>query len=34
VHCNSEEKLANIMTKPLKVDNFVRLRKELGVCKI
>jgi len=29
--CSSEEQIANIMTKPLKLEQFVKLRGMLGV---
>ena len=32
VHCPSEEQIADIMTKPLKLDAFLKLRRLLGVC--
>jgi hypothetical protein len=32
VHCNSQDQIADIMTKPLKLDAFVKLRSMLGVC--
>ncbi|PNX58380.1 hypothetical protein L195_g050881, partial [Trifolium pratense] len=32
VHCRSEEQLADILTKPLKFDNFCKLREGLGIC--
>ncbi|KAK4440576.1 hypothetical protein Salat_0392500 [Sesamum alatum] len=32
VHCNTQEQLADIMTKPLKLDVFLKLRGLLGVC--
>ena len=31
-YCSTQEQLADIMTKPLKLDVFVRLRDQLGVC--
>ena len=34
VHCGSKDQLADVMTKPLKVDDFQRLRGLLGVCDI
>eukprot|EP00268_Persea_americana_P056077 TRINITY_DN6570_c0_g1_i4.p1 TRINITY_DN6570_c0_g1~~TRINITY_DN6570_c0_g1_i4.p1 ORF type:complete len:520 (+),score=81.62 TRINITY_DN6570_c0_g1_i4:3057-4616(+) len=34
VHCGSKDQLADIMTKPLKLDVFLRLREQLGVCMI
>jgi len=30
-YCSTEEQLADIMTKPLKVDNFQHLRNALGM---
>jgi len=30
-HCNSQEQIADIMTKPVKLEDFVRIRKQLGV---
>lgn len=32
VHCNTKEQVADIMTKPLKWDDFLKLRGLLGVC--
>lgn len=32
VHCQSEDQVANILTKPLKIDAFVKLQELLGVC--
>ena len=32
VHCGSRDQLADIMTKPLKAEDFQRLRNSLGVC--
>ena len=34
VHCSSEDQLADVMTKPLKLEQFLKLRKYLGVCLI
>lgn len=34
VHCGTAEQVADILTKPLKADTFVKLRKELGVCRM
>ena len=34
VHCRSQDQMANIMTKPLKLEIFQKLRKLLGVCEI
>ncbi|GAU27929.1 hypothetical protein TSUD_160240 [Trifolium subterraneum] len=31
IHCKSEEQLADMMTKPLKIDTFCRLRDSIGV---
>ena len=30
-HCNSQDQLADIMTKPLKLEAFCKLRAELGI---
>ena len=32
VHCNTLEQIADVMTKPLKLDAFLKLRTMLGVC--
>ncbi|KAL0440222.1 UNVERIFIED_CONTAM: Retrovirus-related Pol polyprotein from transposon TNT 1-94 [Sesamum latifolium] len=32
VHCDSQDQLADIMTKPLKLDQFLKLQRLLGVC--
>lgn len=34
VHCGSQEQIADIMTKPLKLDVFLKLRGYLGVCQV
>ena len=34
VHCGSQDQVADIMTKPLKLEAFQKLRKLLGVCEI
>ncbi|XP_050909928.1 secreted RxLR effector protein 161-like [Lathyrus oleraceus] len=34
VHCGSKDQVADIMTKPLKLEVFQKLRKMLGVCEI
>ena len=34
VHCGSQDQVADIMTKPLKLEVFQMLRKLLGVCEI
>ena len=31
-YCNSEDQVADILTKPLKLDVLVKLRRLLGVC--
>ena len=31
-YCSSQEQLADLMTKPLKLDTFHKLRQSLGVC--
>ena len=33
VHCGTSEQIADILTKPLSLETFVRLREKLGVCK-
>lgn len=32
VHCRSKDQIADIMTKPLKLEEFLKLRDLLGVC--
>ena len=32
VHCSTQEQVADIMTKPLKLEAFLKLRDELGMC--
>ncbi|KAG6396851.1 hypothetical protein SASPL_143008 [Salvia splendens] len=32
VHCGTNDQIADILTKPLKLEAFVRLREKLGVC--
>ncbi|KAG6737267.1 hypothetical protein POTOM_058781 [Populus tomentosa] len=34
LHCRTQEQIADLMTKALKVETFQKLREELGVCKI
>jgi hypothetical protein len=34
VHCRSAEQIADILTKPLKAESFVKLRALLGMCSI
>ncbi|KAH9735189.1 hypothetical protein KPL71_017659 [Citrus sinensis] len=34
VYCRSEDQVADIFTKPLKLASFFKLRKSLGVCKL
>ncbi|XP_040361647.1 secreted RxLR effector protein 161-like [Rosa chinensis] len=33
-YCSSQDQVADVMTKPLKLDDFVRLRELLGVCTV
>jgi hypothetical protein len=33
-HCGTQEQIADIMTKPLKLDVFLKLRKLLSVCEV
>lgn len=33
VHCGTKEQIADLMTKPLQLDAFLKLRNRLGVCK-
>ncbi|KAL2585495.1 hypothetical protein AAZV13_13G001300 [Glycine max] len=32
MHCGTQEQVADIMTKPLKLDTFLKLRRSLGMC--
>ncbi|GMJ12458.1 hypothetical protein HRI_004915000 [Hibiscus trionum] len=32
--CSSKDQVANVMTKPLKLEDFLRLRQMLGVCEV
>lgn len=32
LHCNTQEQVADVMTKPLKLDMFLKMRRLLGVC--
>lgn len=34
VHCGSKEQLADIMTKPLKLEQFLKMREQLGLCSV
>lgn len=34
VHCGSQSQFADIMTKPLKLETFERMRELLGICKV
>lgn len=34
VHGATQDQVADLMTKPLKLDVFLKLRKKLGVCEI
>ena len=31
-YCSTHEQLADIMTKPIKLDSYIKLREQLGVC--
>jgi hypothetical protein len=34
VHCKTDNQLANILTKPLKLESFCKLREGLGIIDI
>ena len=34
VHCGSKDQLADVMTKPLKLELFLKMREQLGMCSI
>ena len=34
VHCGTQEQVADLMTKSLKLDAFQKLREKLGVCDV
>ena len=34
LHCGSEEQVADVMTKPLKLESFQKFKKQMGVCRI
>lgn len=34
VHCNTDEQVSDIMTKPLKMDAFLKLCEKLGMCRL
>lgn len=34
VHCGTQDQIADMMTKPLKLDLFGKMRDMLGVCKV
>ena len=34
IYCGTQEQLADIMTKALKLDTFQKLRNQLGVCQL
>ena len=34
IHCGSQDQIADIMTKPLKLEAFEKLRKLLGMCEV
>ena len=33
-HCGTQDQVADIITKPLKLEAFLKLRKALGVCEV
>ena len=33
-YCGTQDQVADVMTKPLKLDTFLKLRKLLGVCEV
>ena len=33
-YCGTQDHVADVMTKPLKLDTFLKLRKLLGVCEV
>ena len=34
VHCGTNDQVADILTKPLKLEVFLKFREKLGVCKV
>ena len=34
VHCPTQEQIADVMTKPLKLDTFLKMRGLMGVCSV
>nr|KYP66580.1 Retrovirus-related Pol polyprotein from transposon TNT 1-94 [Cajanus cajan] len=34
VHCGTQDQVADVMTKPLKLDSFQKLRVQLGMCEV
>ena len=34
IHCSTKEQLSDIMTKPLKLETFEKLRDKLGMCSL
>lgn len=34
IHCGTQEQVADLMTKPLKLEAFQKLRKMMGVCEV
>jgi hypothetical protein len=33
LHCGSEDQIADVMTKPLKLDSFQKFRRLMGMCR-
>ena len=34
VHCGTQDQIANVLIKPLKLDLFLKLRELMGVCEV
>ena len=34
VHCGTQDQIADVMTKPLKLDMLLKLRELMGVCEV